>query len=618
MYILHLLNLLKMTSNECAICAETYNRSSRAQVCCEYCDFVACRKCCQTYILNEPVPKCMNQSCGREWSRHFLTRQFTQTFNKNELREHRKQVLFESERSMMPATQPLVELHNEYRHIKDRYNYLERESNRIRQEMNEIGSRRYHIRRRLDSGIPIPNSGEREVLQRLEFVRSCPDADCRGYLSMQWKCGVCEKWTCPECHEIKGLSRDSPHECKPENVASAALVAKETRPCPNCHTNIFKIEGCFAKDTRVLMHDGSIRFSQDIVLGDQLMGEDGTARRVMQLMRGHDWMYQVNQSNAMSYTVSSYHTLVFRVNSKYAGKNMQHVLHFTVNDYIRLHNNVKRALRAYTASGRESTIELVPVGRQPFFGWSTDGDRQFLLQDRTVVHNCNQMFCTKCNTPFDWRTGRPINGPVHNPHYFEWMRSREGANADVRIQTPEFNCNQELSNRFMGSLSEYLRSKYLAGGCRRNPIETRIINTCRNTIHLRHVIYPQYDVDFVRANEQLRVKYMIQEIDEAKFKTAIQANDKKHQRNVELRNVFDLMYHAITDILYRTRDALGRNADIEPIVEEIDQIIAYANEHLGEISATYGSTIVHHFSKQVEHRTIPKARPPATEANSEA
>ena len=607
-----------MASNECTICAETYNRSSRAQVCCEYCDFVACRKCCQTFILNEVVPKCMNQSCGREWSRHFLTRQFTQTFNKNELREHRKDVLFERERSMLPATQPLVELHNEYQHLHIRQADLERESNRIRQEINEIGSRKYHIRRRLDAGIPIPNNGEREVLQRLDFVRACPDADCRGYLSTQWKCGVCEKWTCPDCHEIKGPSRDSPHECKPENVASAALVEKETRPCPNCHTNIFKIEGCFAKDTRILMHDGSIRFSQDIVLGDQLMGPDGKPRRVVQLSRGNDWMYEIQQSNAMSYTVSSYHILVFRVLSKYAGHNVEQVLHFTVNDYIRLHKNVKRALHAYTSSGKESTIELVPVGRQPFFGWTTDGDHLFCLQDKTVVHNCNQMFCTKCNTPFDWRTGRPIHGPVHNPHYFEWIRSREGGKTETRV--PEFNCNQELTNRFMATLSEYLRAKFQRDTrtYTRHPIETRILNTCRNTIHLRHVIYPQYDVDFVRANEQLRVKYLIQEIDETKFKTAIQTNDKKHQRNIELRNVFDLMYHAITDILYRIRDALEHHTEFEPILYEVGEIVRYANEHLAEISATYGSTIVHHFSNQVEHRTIPKARYQAPEVIVEA
>ena len=27
--------------------------------------------------------------------------------------------------------------------------------------------------------------------QRNEFVRACPDENCRGFLSTQWKCGVC-------------------------------------------------------------------------------------------------------------------------------------------------------------------------------------------------------------------------------------------------------------------------------------------------------------------------------------------------------------------------------------------------------------------------------------------
>jgi hypothetical protein len=46
------------------------------------------------------------------------------------------------------------------------------------------------------------------------------------------------------CHEIKGLTRDAPHECNPETVATVSLLANDTKPCPSCRTGIFKINGC--------------------------------------------------------------------------------------------------------------------------------------------------------------------------------------------------------------------------------------------------------------------------------------------------------------------------------------------------------------------------------------
>lgn len=39
------------------------------------------------------------------------------------------------------------------------------------------------------------------------------------------------------------------------------------------------------------------------------------------------------------------------------------------------------------------------------------------------TEGCNQMFCTHCKAVFDWTTLRILNGPVHNPHYFEYLAS---------------------------------------------------------------------------------------------------------------------------------------------------------------------------------------------------
>jgi hypothetical protein len=81
-------------------------------------------------------------------------------------------------------------------------------------------------------------------LEKKKFVRACPSDGCKGFLSTAWKCGLCENWTCPDCHEVKGKEREAEHTCDPNNVATAQMLAKDTRNCPNCAAAIFKINGC--------------------------------------------------------------------------------------------------------------------------------------------------------------------------------------------------------------------------------------------------------------------------------------------------------------------------------------------------------------------------------------
>ena len=220
--------------SQCIICADNYTDMERAKIKCQYCHFESCKKCCKKYILNENKPKCMDPACDREWTRQFLSQNFAKSFLNKDYKNHREDVLFNTERSMLPATQPLVENQIRRERILQEVEKCRNQIRDLNMVIFRLNNEYYNLGRR-------NNGGNRE---RAIFVRACPDPECRGFLSSQWKCGICEKWTCHHCNIIKGLDRDIAHECNPDDVSTATLLNNDTKSCPSCGTGIFKIEGC--------------------------------------------------------------------------------------------------------------------------------------------------------------------------------------------------------------------------------------------------------------------------------------------------------------------------------------------------------------------------------------
>lgn len=227
---------------ECNICAEKFNFSNRKQVNCLYCKFEACRKCCQSYILNKELSVCMNVNkdsngefiCQKPWNRKFMTENFPNTWIKNEWTKMTKKVGFEKEKALLPATMPEIlrkrEEEKKHKEIED----IHKEIQKLYKKQQELRTAMYNDR-----------YGAVTQRQENQFKgRKCADETCRGYLSSQWKCGVCDMWTCSQCHKLKGLQRDSQHICNPDDIATANLLNRDTKNCPSCSTPIFKISGC--------------------------------------------------------------------------------------------------------------------------------------------------------------------------------------------------------------------------------------------------------------------------------------------------------------------------------------------------------------------------------------
>jgi len=140
---------------------------------------------------------------------------------------------------------------------------------------------------------------------------------------------------------------------------------------------------CFGKGTPILMYSGEIKPVEEIQVGDLLMGNDSTPRKVLSLARGQEKMYWIRQNKGMDYRVNESHILSL--------KHHQHndVINISLNDYFICSPEFRANYKGYKANQAldKSDIQIEHDKIDDYYGFVCDGNRLFLLEDMTVVHN---------------------------------------------------------------------------------------------------------------------------------------------------------------------------------------------------------------------------------------
>lgn len=70
------------------------------------------------------------------------------------------------------------------------------------------------------------------------FIFRCTECEF-GFIDKSYICNSCKKHFCSEC-----LKEKHENECNADDIKTAELIYKDTKPCPNCYTRIYKISGC--------------------------------------------------------------------------------------------------------------------------------------------------------------------------------------------------------------------------------------------------------------------------------------------------------------------------------------------------------------------------------------
>jgi hypothetical protein len=551
---------------DCNICVETYNKSTRKKVCCPFCQFETCVKCLKTFLLNLTRLDAYCMNCNHELSGEFIIETTNKTFH-NDYRSHLSNIVLEREKSLLPVTQNLAEKRKQNIELEDQKKNIRDEIFELRTKLDSLKNKEYTLTREIERNKNINNNIIEE--KTAVFTRACANGDCKGYLSTQWKCGLCNFWTCPHCLVVKTGGRDDPdHKCNDDDVATTKLLKSDTKPCPNCSVPIFKIEGCFSENTPILMWDGSVKMSQNIKIGDILVGDDGEQRVVQSLVDGEDEMYEIVQKNGMNYTVNSQHTLVLL-------KDSENIIEITIADYLKSDKSSSfngLRLAANMTEYIKTGVQVLHIGRGKYYGWSVDKNKRFLLEDFTVLRNCDQMFCTCCHVAFSWKTGKIEKGVIHNPHFYSWQREQNGGVAPRNVG--DVRCGGIPRMTWTGRTS-LLKMKF--GDWENCHRLANHINDPRNM--------DAYNDDInVNTHTELRIRYLLGILDETGWKKSLKASLKKREKNHAVRQVLTMVSTILTDLWIRFDSDPSYN-----IKNDANQLRDYANDHFQRIEKTFGN-----------------------------
>lgn len=126
-------------------------------------------------------------------------------------------------------------------------------------------------------------------------------------------------------------------------------------------TNVGK---CHGKDTPILMHDGTVKMVQDIVVGDVVMGPDSKGRNVLSLARGREPMYRVTTRNKDSFTCNKSHILNLRMARTTCGYKKGELVNISVEDYLASSDRFKFVAKAWFTDAltfcNESSDHIIP------------------------------------------------------------------------------------------------------------------------------------------------------------------------------------------------------------------------------------------------------------------
>ena len=202
------------------------------------------------------------------------------------------------------------------------------------------------------------------------------------------------------------------------------------------------------------------------------------------------------------------------------------------------------------------------------------------------IEGCDQMWCTVCNTGFNWRTGKIASGPVHNPHYFEYLR-KQGLNP-ANAQMPQGNCDVDMDRNVTNALGAVPYNRRHLPAQNQSKEDQYLLEVWRRMREAQDPYADRHEPNHNESFRQMRVRYMVGELSEEDWKIALQRAEKDANFQMAKNEVKEVFVNASRDLIRQVLEPTANKADIRKQVEEL---IEYCNTSYKSVSERFNRKV---------------------------